>query len=113
MEIPLNESVSVTLDGSGNGTVRLGPSSQFQTWAVDTVSCTVSSNTKEPVFKFYRGRTADQSNYIDGTFTGSADSTNVSFTLFPNMVVTGVFTGGDVGALATMTFVGTTQIPSR
>jgi len=109
--VPLNESGSVTLDGSGNGTVRIGPANQFQTWVVSTISTVVSSNANEPVFKAYRGNTPDQSAFIDGTFTGSSDSTNVSLTLYPGMKITGVWKGGDPGATATMTLIGDNQVP--
>jgi hypothetical protein len=59
----------------------------------------------------YRGNKPTQSGFIDGTNTGSLDSTNVSFTLYPGMKVTGVWTGGDPGATATMTLVGDNQVP--
>jgi hypothetical protein len=66
----------------------------------------------EPLFKLYRGRTISQENFIAGTYTGSNDSTDLtSVVLHPSMVLTGVFIGGDVGATATLTITGETEIP--
>lgn len=103
----LYESVSVTLDGSGNGTVRLGPSNSFQQWVPSNVACAVSSNTAEPVFVCYNG-TPSNANRIGGTYTGSNDSDSITdVVLYPGSYLTGVWTGGDAGAIATMTIQGT------
>lgn len=104
--LPLNESVSVALDGSGNGTVRLGPSNASQQWVPSNLACSVTSNTSEPIFVAYNGSVSN-ANRIGGTYTGSNDNTDVNgVTLYPGSVVTGVWTNGDPGATATMSLQG-------
>lgn len=104
---PLSESVSVVLDGSGNGTVKLGPSNSFQQWVPSNAACAVSSNNAEPVFVLYNG-TPGNANRIGGTYTGSNDNTDISgVTLFPGSYLTGVWSGGDPGATATLSIQGT------
>jgi hypothetical protein len=104
--LPLNESVSVTLDGNGNGTVRLGPSNASQQWVPSNAACSVTSNVSEPIFVLYNG-SASNANRIGGTYTGSNDNTDVSgVTLYPGSVFTGVWTNGDPGATATLSLQG-------
>lgn len=104
--LPLNESSSVVLDGNGNGLVRVGPSNASQQWVPSNAACSVDSNTKEPVFVLYNGSPSN-ANRIGGTYTGSNDNTDVSgVTLYPGGVLTGVWTGGDAGARATLTVQG-------
>jgi hypothetical protein len=102
----LNESATTVLDGSGSGTVRLGPLNASQQWVPVNASCAVSTNVSEPVFVLYNG-TPSNANRIGGTYTGSNDNTDVNgVTLYPGSVLTGVWTGGDSGATATLTIQG-------
>lgn len=104
--LPLNESASVVLDGSGGGTVRLGPSNASQQWVPSNAACSVTSNTSEPVFVLYNGSPSN-ANRIGGTYTGSNDNTDVNgVTMYPGSVLTGVWSGGDAGATATLTIQG-------
>jgi len=104
--LPLNESASVVLDASGSGVVRLGPNNASQQWVPTNAACSVSSNNSEPVFVLYNG-TPSNANRIGGTYTGSNDNTDVnSVTLYPGSVLTGVWTGGDPGATATLSIQG-------
>ena len=105
--MPLNEGVSVTLDANGNGTVFIGPQLAFQRWKPSNAACSVSSNTKEPTFYLYNGRTTDQSRRVGGTWTGSNDQTDLNgIVLYPGSVLTGVWAGGDAGATATLSLTG-------
>jgi len=104
---PLSEGASVTLDANGNGTVFLGPTNSFQKWKPTSAACSVSSNVKEPTFYLFNGRTTDQSRRIGGTWTGSNDSDDLNgIILYPGSVLTGVWSGGDVGATATLSLTG-------
>ena len=111
MEIPLQESVSVTLDASGNGTVTIGPVNQFQVWNVTNEGCTVTSNVKEPVFKLFLSNGLSAGAFLGGTNQGSNDSDDLAVTLYPGMKLTGRWTGGDVGAVATLALTGTVTVP--
>lgn len=110
--VPLQVSGSVVLDGSGGGSVQLGPQIAGTSWQptaagvlVAPVSTTVVSN-----FKLYNGAAQPQ-NFIGGTYTGDNNSAGLAVTLYPGQVLTGVWTGGNPGATATLTLSGTQTIP--
>ena len=117
--VPLNESGSVRLDGSGNGTVRIGPDEPAARWLPTVAS--VSALTAAPVVNeaqclFYAGQAPVQQYFVDGTFSGSSgDSSDritgrvISRTQLP--YIWAVWTGGDPGAQATLSVSGTKEIP--
>jgi hypothetical protein len=111
---PLNESASITLDGSGNGTLKMVPYGGDLTWLPARVSVKASSAVAEAICRNYVGPAPADQWFVDGTLSGSTgDSTDL---------VTGpvdthgnalwaVWAGGDPGAVATMTVSGTEQRP--
>lgn len=104
--LPLNESATTVLDGTGSGVVRVGPSNSSQQWVPTNAACSTTTNVSEPIFVLYNG-TPSNANRIGGTYTGSNDNTDVSgVTLYPGSVLTGVWTGGDPGATATLSIQG-------
>lgn len=103
----LNEADDVVLNASGNGTASIGPNG-YETWNVTKISVFVSSNTLEPTARVYLGSVSPQ-NLIDGTYTGSTDSSDTSVTVLPNQEMLCVWTGGDVGATATLSLYGTKE----
>ena len=112
---PLNESASVKLDGSGNGTVKISPSSAKLHWFPTVASVKVSTNVAEAQCRIYVGPSATDPNFVDGTLNGSTgDSTDrvsgyeVNATRDP--AIWAVWTGGDPGAQATMNLSGTATI---
>ena len=113
MSIPLNVSAQVTLNGSGNGTVSLGPSLPGVNWQPSLVSVSVSptSGTTVSQFRLYLGLPVQQ-NLIGGTYTGDINSSGLSVTLWPGMILTGVWSGGNPGATAAMVLTGTQNVPS-
>lgn len=111
--VPLTASASVTLSGSGNGTVTLGPSLPGVSWNPSTVAVLVqpASTTVVSQFLLYNGP-AQPSNFAGGTYTGDNNSTDLAVPpMFAGAVLTGVWTGGNPGATATMTVTGTQDIP--
>lgn len=109
---PLIAGNSVTLNGSGNGTVSIGPTNAFQTWKPSNAACSVSSNSNEPVFVLYNGPSTDPATRIGGSYTGSNDNTDLSdIVLYPGTVLTGQWIGGDPGATATLSLTGTIEVP--
>lgn len=109
-QVPLSESKQITLDGSGNGAVAIGPEISAQVWIPVMMGVQVSTNVKEPMFKFYRGRSAGPLNFINGTSTGSNDATDISgIILHPGETLYCVWTGGDAGAIASVTLIGQIQ----
>lgn len=111
--VPLTASASVTLSGAGGGTVTVGPALPGVSWEPSTVAVLVqpASTTVVSSFLLYNGP-AQPGNFIGGTYTGDNNSTDVAVPpMFAGAVLTGVWTGGNPGALATMTVTGTQNIP--
>jgi hypothetical protein len=112
-EVPLSVYASVTLDGSGNGTARTGPPAHGVLWRPAVASVRVSTGTLSPTCKLYVGPAATDQYFIDGTFTGNQNSTDAvkGQVLQLGDFVWAVWTGGDVGAQATVTVGGVKEIP--
>lgn len=96
-----------TLDGSGNGTVKIGPNTH-QRWELNTAAIVTSTAILIPQFRLYIGPAIAQEWFVDGTFVGSLNSTdNVNgHEVKAGEYVWGVWTGGDSGATATLTLRG-------
>jgi hypothetical protein len=113
--LPLNETGSVTLDSSGDGTVQLGPAGPAEHWFPTGASVKASSNTAEASCKIFIGAAVADQNYVDGTLSGSTgDSTDavagyeVARTRDPYIFA--VWAGGDAGAQATLQIIGTKTV---
>jgi hypothetical protein len=111
--VPLSESAFVTLDGSGNGTARVGPAAHGVVWRPTVASLKVSTSVQSPTCLIYAGSSATPDNFVDGTYTGSQNSTsNIDGqVLYLGQYVFAVWTGGDPGAQATIALSGTKDIP--
>lgn len=106
MSQKIYDSSKVTLDGSGNGTVTLGPGRPNMRWVIKGISVQVSSNVNEPVANIYRG-SVNPGSFISGTYNGSNDADNeLNETLYPGEFLTVQWTDGDSGAQATASYRG-------
>lgn len=106
----LSESAQIVLDSNGNGALSIGPTIAAQTWIPTGMGVQVSSNNKEPGFKFYRGHSAGPTSYIGGTSTGSNDNTDINgIVLHPGETFYCVWTAGDPGAIASVSLSGQLQ----
>lgn len=104
---PLSESVSGNADANGIVTVALGPLRSFETWQIRRITVSSASATLVPTAKIYRGAVSP-SRLIDGTFTGTLDSTEtLDLDLTSGDRIVGQWTGCDVGASCTLTLEGT------
>jgi hypothetical protein len=103
----LQNTQRVTLNASGSGTVSFGPARPREKWIVKRVAVQVSSTTLEAQAKIYRG-TVGVGSYISGTVTGSTGDTDdgLSEVLWSGETLSVQWTGGDVGATATVTYWG-------
>jgi hypothetical protein len=111
--VPLTQSASVKLDGSGNGSVQLGPALPGVSWSPASVAVIVqpASTTVVSQFRLYLGP-AQPGNFQGGTYTGDVNSTDITVpAMYAGQVLTGVWSGGNPAATATMTLTGTQQIP--
>lgn len=114
--LTLNEDKAVFLDGSGNGTVQLFPDGSHEKWMPTGASVKCSSSVLEASCKIYIGNQVNDHNFVDGTLSGSTgDSTDrvsgyvIGRTSDPYIFA--VWSGGDVGAQATLSITGTKTIP--
>lgn len=115
VSVQLRESNSVTLDGSGNGTAKVGPLTARETWnpSIAHVSANIGKVTNEAACQVYVGDTVNPNNFRDGTLSGSSgDSTG---RINADIIETGhyvyaVWTGGDPGVQATLTVTGTKNV---
>lgn len=108
MTAQLDQWASVTLNGSGNGTVRVGPGTLSQLWHVTTAAVTGSSTTHIPTATLYLNGSTVSSR--GGTYDGSNDSTDLAVDLVRGQYLTCIFAGGDPGALHTLSLSGTYEV---
>jgi hypothetical protein len=92
------------LDANGFGQATVTPSRGALTVSMTSVS--VTSNTFEPTAKLYLAVVGD-SGFIEGTFSGSSDSSDTSYVVNQGEPLTCVWSGGDPGAGATFRVTGT------
>lgn len=105
--VPLSESATAVAGADGIARVQLGPLRAFETWAVASTTVSSTSSTLVPTARLYRG--AEQpSRLIDGTYTGTLDTTDTTYKLRSGDKVIAVFSGCDVGAQCTVTVEGET-----
>lgn len=113
-EVPLSDFVQVTLDGSGNGTARIGPRAHGQLWkpTVASIKMTGSTPTGQATCYVYAGGYVGDANFIDSTYDVLNDSTDrvSGQALQLGQYVFAVWSGGNPGATATLTVNGTKVI---
>jgi hypothetical protein len=111
--VPLAETTSIVLDGSGNGTAHLGPRGMGTVWLPQVVSIKTSTAVKSPTCKVYAGASATDDNFVDGTYTGAQNATdNIGGQrIYPGFQIWAVWTGGDAGATATLSVSGSKELP--
>lgn len=109
--LPLNDGASVTLDGSGNGTATIGPTSTGERWNLSKISVIGNSAVgAQPQANIYIN-SPSPANFFDGTQTGNQDSSDVNWTLQPQEKLVAVFSGGTAGAVHTLSVFGLRQLP--
>lgn len=103
---------SVTLNGSGNGTARLGPQRVKEHWQVTGVGVKVATNVLEAQCSVYVGTSAGSGTFLGTTATGSTGDTCgvAGMDIQPGQSIFAVWTGGDAGETATLTVFGTYSI---
>lgn len=109
---PLVAAKTVTLDGSGNGTVQLGPVPTYTEWRVErlSVSATGGTGTNQAQVRVYRGDAGADSRVEDSTYSGNLDTAE-----YPNPIrlrageyLTVAWAAGRPGASATARLAGET-----
>jgi hypothetical protein len=112
--VQLRERATVVLDINGNGTAKVGPLSSREIWHPQNVAVSVQSPvSNEASCKIYVGDQAIDSNFRDGTFSGSSgDSTDKvnSDTVKVGQYVWAIWSGGDSGMVATLNVTGNRDV---
>jgi len=113
----LNETESVVLDGSGNGTIKLRPDGSNEYWYPQTVSVKAPNPAgglpaNEARCDMYAGSKVADDNFVDGTVSGSSGDNTDRFAGYvigrhADPFIIAVWTGGDPGATATLRVQGT------
>jgi len=114
ISVLLNETATVRLDGSGNGTAKMGPLSARSIWRPDNVHVSANANpTNEALCKIYCGDLPIQQNFRDATVSGSSgdssDRVNASI-IKCGQYIYAVWTGGDPNVMATLSVTGMKQV---
>lgn len=105
---------TIILDGSGNGTVKIGPVTARERWLPANASVSVSQSiTNEAQCRIYAGDQPIPVNFIDATLSGSTgDATGRvnGITLKLGQYIWAVWSGGDPGHVATLNVTGSKEI---
>jgi hypothetical protein len=104
---PVDLTVKVTLDGSGNGTAQIGPNSGK--WALGLISVsTLASAPKVASCTIYAGSASTATCLIDQTYNAFGNSTNKAAgkDIYQGQNVFAVFTGGNAGDTASLRVTG-------
>jgi hypothetical protein len=112
--VPLNESVAIRLNASGNGTAKVGPISAREVWHPDNVHVSANANAiNEAQCRIYTGDLPTSANYRDGTVSGSSGdaSDRVNATQIKcGQYVYAVWSGADANVTATLNVTGTKDV---
>lgn len=117
--VPLNQSAPITLNGSGSGTAQMGPVNARETWYPLVVS--VKTNQlpaaiiNEAQCKIYAGPDASDSNFVDGTLSGSTGDSSSDIAgqqVNCGEYVFAVWSGGDAAVQGRLNVQGTKVIAS-
>lgn len=109
---PLSASAQVVLDGSGNGSVSIGPTGFGETWTSVAAAVHCATNVNEATCRFYVGPSASP-NYFAGatTFGSTGDASPWSGQPIPvGQFVFAVWSGGDSGTTAYLSLSGTRSV---
>lgn len=101
----LRESGSGTADSAGRAVCRVQPMRYGEEWRITRMTVQSTSATLVPTAKVYRGSEA-ASNLVDGTFTGTQDTSDTSIRLMSGEALVCVFEAGDVGSRCTFNVFG-------
>lgn len=113
MRVRLNETAVIILNGSGAGTAKVGPLSAREIWYPTVASVKANTlPTNEAQCQIFKGEDSSQSNYVDGTFSGSSgdSSQNVTGEMRLGNWIWAVWTGGDANVQAILTVSGEKEV---
>lgn len=113
--LSLTRSASVTLNGTGAGTVQLGPSITNEQWLPTSVSVfmTGAAPMNLATVFLYTGGSTGPNTFVDSTYdVTSASSSMISGqVIWPGQYIYATWAGGNASATATMIVQGTRRVP--
>lgn len=111
--VPLAVTVTITLDGSGNGTASTGPNVPGVVWIPDSVYVQASGGIPTGVTPAICTILDGLGNQVDATYqvTGAASSMISGRKIYPGQTVSAVFANCNPHAAATLVVSGTRQVP--
>jgi hypothetical protein len=92
-----SRTAQVVLDASGGGQASIFPPGMD--WVINLSTVSTSTAVKVPTANVYRNFIA-QANFVEGSYTGSNDSSDTRIVLHAGEALICVWTGGDPGATA-------------
>jgi hypothetical protein len=106
--VQLTTTASVVLDGSGNGRVSIGPSVVRERWAPNQATVSASTTVLEATCALYLGVGGVPGRLLGASRTGSSGDVYGfgAFELQAGQSIVAVWSGGDVGATATINVFG-------
>lgn len=104
----ITKAVRAFVNAAGTAQVQIYPSGG--TWIITNEAVSVSTQVLQPVAKLFLGSVSD-SNYIGGSYSGANDSNADQILMQQGTGLFCVWTGADVGAVATLTLTGTQYSP--
>lgn len=114
VSVRLFESATVTLNGSGNGTAKVGPLTAREIWNPENAHVSANQNpTNQAQCYVYVGDAPVQYNFRDASISGSSgDSTDRinADVLKKGQYVWAVWMNGDANAVAVLTVTGTKDV---
>lgn len=113
--LTFTRSAVITLDGTGGGIAELGPTLPGEVWQPSSAAISMTGNAPAGVATclLYAGNGVSASTLVDSTYqvTGAASSMLSGQVLYPGQQVFAVWSGGNPGAIATLTVTGTRTVP--
>lgn len=104
----LNLSGNAKIDGTGKGTVQLGPKTRGDRWQLSVAAIRIPGAILIPQCFLYMGATPTDDNLVDATYSGAQNSSTrvTAFPLTLGYYIFAVWIGADVGATATLSIYG-------
>lgn len=104
----LDVDASVVLDASGRGVVVIQTETPRQLWQVNNVAVSGTSALDVDAKVYFGSETPK--NYVGGTNQGNNDNIPCNVLMYPNKVLTIVWSGGTPGARQTASLIGTYKV---
>lgn len=108
MSYQLRESANAIADVDGRAVAQLQPLRAFERWKIIKITVQSTSAPSVPECRIYFGAESE-SNFIEGTYSGNNDSTDVTLELENGERLIAVWSGAEPDSSCTLTLKGTSH----